>query len=259
MHKIIALEGGCNFREIGGFASGDGRRLRSGRLFRSGVMAYLTPADQQRLAQLGIRVILDLRRADERHKEPTRWADPSVRVLDAASSRDPPAMLGFALRESPTREAMRQAMIELYQRMPESLAARLRLMFDCLAAGELPLLVHCSAGKDRTGFGVALILTLLGIEREAVLEDYAFTNQAVDLERFLFDHRASAGGLAQSSHPLMQVPAEVRAALLNADPDYLNAAIQQLERDYGSVAGYLQRRIGLTPQGVHALRNLLLE
>lgn len=259
VQKIIALEGGCNFREIGGYPSLDGRRLRPGRLFRSGVMAYLTPVDQQRLAQLGIRTIVDLRRADERRKEPTRWADRSACVLDADNLQDPPPMLRFTLRGAPTLPRMRQAMIGLYRDMPESLASRMGMMFERLVAGELPLLVHCSAGKDRTGFAVALILEVLGITREAVLQDYTFTNRAVDLERFIFEHRAGAAGLAQSSHPLMQVPSDVRNALLTADPDYLSAALEQLCSDYGSAEGYVERRLGLTPQRLLDLRNLLLE
>ena len=180
-------------------------------------------------------------------------------VLEAENSQKLPPMLRFALRGAPTPQRMRQAMIELYRSMPVSLASQMGLMFERLVAGEMPLLVHCSAGKDRTGFAVAVILEALGIAREAVFEDYAFTNQAVDLERFIFEHRASAAGLAHTSHPLMQIPSNVRDAFLTADPDYLSAAIEQLCIDYGSVQSYAERRLGLTPQRLLGLRNLLLE
>ena len=255
---LIELEGGCNFREIAGCRSHDGRQLRTGLLFRSGVLSYITPADHQRLLPLAIRTILDLRRAEERRREPTRWSDARATVLYRENTADPPPVLRYALHGSPGPVEMRQAMLELYRAMPESQAQRLRALFDALVAGEAPLLVHCSAGKDRTGFVIAVLLEVLGISREHILRDYALTNQAVDLERFVFEHRSSAAGVAEGSHPLLRVAPEVRSVLFAADPAYLYAAIERLEADYGSVQGYVSARLGLSAQAVTGLREVML-
>ena len=72
---LVLLDGGCNFREVDRYRSGDGRYLRAGSLYRSGVLSYLTAADQRVVQQLGIRTIVDLRRAEERRREPTRWVE----------------------------------------------------------------------------------------------------------------------------------------------------------------------------------------
>ncbi|MGA8707535.1 MAG: tyrosine-protein phosphatase [Steroidobacteraceae bacterium] len=255
---LIELEGGCNFRAIAACRSRDGRQLRTGLLFRSGVLSYITPDDHRRLLPLAIRTILDLRRAEERRREPTRWSDVRATVLHRENSADPPPVLRYALHHSPGPGETRQAMLELYRAMPESQAERLRALFEVLLTREAPLLVHCSAGKDRTGFVIAVLLEILGISREQILRDYALTNQAVDLERFVFEHRSSAAGVAEGLHPLLRVAPQVRRVLFAADPAYLNAAFERLEADYGSVQGYLSGRLGLSGQAVTGLRDVML-
>ena len=254
---LIELEGGCNFREVSGYLSEDGRCLRPGLLFRSGVLSYFTFADQDRLRSLGIRTIVDLRRAEERRREPTRWDDPRTRVLHMEQAPDPPPVMRAALRDAPDPHGMRQLMLELYRAMPDFQAGRLRVLLESLMVGETPVLVHCSAGKDRTGFVVAVLLEALGIAREQVLHDYGLTNTAVDLERFVFECRTGAG-VADDAHPLKRIPAAVRQVLLTADPAYLCAAFERLEADYGSVQGYLQRRLGLDAGALGCLRGSML-
>jgi len=256
---LVLLEGGCNFREVDRYRSGDGRYLRAGSLYRSGVLSYLTAADQRVVQQLGIRTIVDLRRAEERRREPTRWVEAGTRVLHREQTLDPPPLLSFALREAPNPPQMRQAMIELYRAMADSQAERLRAMCEALIAGELPMLVHCSGGKDRTGFAVAVLLELLGIERAQIVRDYSLTNEVVDLERFVVEHRAGGGaGIAAGAHPLLRLPPDVRGVLFTADPAYLDAALERLESEFGSVQGYARRCLGLDVAALDILRNRML-
>jgi protein-tyrosine phosphatase len=257
-HGLIRLEGGCNFRQISGYSAHDGRRIRSGRLFRSGVLAYFSTADQQQLSALGIRTIVDFRSTDERRREPTRWCGDDVTMLSVDDDTAPASLLRMALRTAQTQISMRQAMLDTYRAMPEALADRLRIVFESLQRGATPLLIHCSAGKDRTGFAVALILEALGITRATILQDYLYTNDAVDLERFVFEHHPGAHR-PDRSNPLQRLPPGIRNALLSADADYLQAAFAALEESYGSPQGYLARRLAVDSGQLKRLRDQLLE
>jgi protein-tyrosine phosphatase len=256
---LIALEHGCNFRQISGQLGHGGRRVRARNLYRSGVLAYFSPLDHQQLSAFGIRTIVDLRRADERRREPTRWCSTDVTTLTANDESAPASLLRVALRSDQTLANMRQAMLDVYRGMPESLAGQLRSLFDRLTQGEVPILIHCSAGKDRTGFAVAVLLTGLGVSRAAILQDYLYTNEAVNLERFVLEHHPGAARHADSAHPLKRVPQDVRDALMRANEEYLNAALQALEQQYGSVENYLSQRLSIDAHKLATIRNTLLE
>jgi protein-tyrosine phosphatase len=258
-HGLVALEHGCNFRQIGGHSGHNGRRVRAGKLFRSGVLTYFSEPDHRQLLTYGIRTIVDLRRADERRREPTHWCSPEVTTLSADDESAPASLLRFALRTAQTPANMRRAMIDVYRSMPDSLAERLRVLFEALDRGETPMLVHCAAGKDRTGFAIAVILDALGVSRAAVLEDYLYTNHAVDLEHFVLEHHPGATRHPEAKHPLRQLSPEVRTALLGADADYLNAAFTAIEQNFGSVDGYLRQRLGVNAQRLARVRDALLE
>jgi protein-tyrosine phosphatase len=98
--RILNLEGGCNFRDLGGYRTRDGRELQCGRVFRTGVLSYFTPTDQERVNQLGVRVICDLRRSDEREYEPTRWPDANTQHLSWEDGSAPPAIRTVAANRS---------------------------------------------------------------------------------------------------------------------------------------------------------------
>lgn len=257
--RLLPFEGGCNFRDLGGYVTTDGARLRWRRLFRSGIMTHFTAADAEAAAALGIRCIVDLRRADERRNEPTRWAEGVVAMVSEDDAADSASLgkLRDGARLDP--EAARQAMILLYQRMPAWLAPRLRALFTRLADDELPLLFNCAAGKDRTGFAAALLLDVLGVPRETVLADYLLTNEAVDLDGFLQQHRAAALGLAGARHPLLGIDTEVRRPMLAADADYLDAALSRIGAEHGSTAAYVRDVLGIEADRLARLRASLLE
>lgn len=253
--RTLNLEAGCNFRDLGGYLTHDGRRIRPGLLFRSGVMSYLTPRDRERVSSLGIRAICDLRRPKERQTEPSHWPDASIRVLCWDQGPDPTSS---NLSQCRTPEEAREAMIELYRAMPLSLEPRLRGTFQCLAEGNVPLIFHCAAGKDRTGLAAALILHALGVPRETILEDYRLTNQAVNLEQFLAEHRHAGLGLGNPSHPLVVLPREVRQLMMAAHDSYLETALARIEKDHQSIDDYLEAKLGVDHHQRNAIRERVL-
>jgi protein-tyrosine phosphatase len=257
--RVILLQGGCNFRDLGGYAAAEGRTVRSGVLFRSGVLAYLTQSDLQSVTQLSIKSICDLRRSDEIVNEPTRWPtkvqtfswleDPELGRIQRAAGWE------RAKNGHDAAETMRQA----YRGMVEWLLVPLRGIFGVVLAGDIPLLFHCAAGKDRTGFCSAILLHALGVPRDVILKDFAFTNEAADLYGFTLRHRKAGLGLvSDQQHPMENMEPEVRRALLSADVSYLTAAFEQIERVFGSADLYLREAVGLSDLEIARMRSSLL-
>jgi protein-tyrosine phosphatase len=260
MERLLPFEGGCNFRDVGGYATADGRTVRWGRVFRAGVLSYFTPADSAQLTQLGVRTICDLRRADERAREPTRWPALEATMLSWDDGSNPPAVMGRVGKSRPVdAAAMREAMIDMYRDLPRWIAPRIRGLFDCVSEQRTPVVVHCSAGKDRTGFAVAMLLAALGVDATTIMQDYLYTNEVGNFEEFARRRRAAQLGVADAAHPLTRTPPEIRKVLFAADPEYLGAALRQLDEEFGGVAGYLRESVGLGDAQLERARRALLE
>ena len=259
MTRQLALEGGRNFRDLGGYPTQDGRRVRWRRLYRSGVLAYLTQADQEHLDALGIRVVCDFRNEKERSHESMRWTRGDLEVLSWDYDPQLVSLRGILGSEKLTPVTGRLAMIRLYRALPEFLAAPYSGLFARLAAGDLPLVFACAAGKDRTGLAAALVLETLGVARDVVLEDFRLTDQAVDLERVLVQRPDRGIGLDTDHIDLAATSRDARAPLLAADPEYLEAALDEIEATHGSVEGYLRDRLGISERSVAQMRTHLLE
>lgn len=259
--RVLDLDGSCNFRDCGGYETRDGARLRWGRLYRSGLMARMTPAATARLGSLGVRAVCDLRRTKERSHHPNPALGPGVRVFEW----DIPAELSVGSRLDfagwTDAQAAHAAMVRFYGELPYVLQPRLAGTFAAIehAAGEGATIVHCSAGKDRTGVAIALVLESLGVPRETILEDYMLTATAVDLRQQLLGRGASGLGLAATPTRLLQLPPHSLQALLGVHPDYLQASLAAIEARHGSVRRYLQDELGVTTATVGRVQELLLE
>lgn len=253
------LSGGCNFRDIGGYPTLDRRRVRRGILYRSGVLTYLTPSDHDMIAPAGIRTIVDLRRDDEIAAEPTTWAGPvrnlswQLDELIASSQR------GAPWEHSASGAEARAWLIRSYPSMKDWLVRPLRGIFDAVLDEDTPVLFHCAAGKDRTGFCAAIVLGLAGVGEDAILADYALTNTAVDLYGFTVTHRAAGMGLTDGEHPFEKMQPDVRDALMLADPAYLKSALDSVVAAHGSIAGYARDALGLDDAQIAAIRRTVLE
>jgi len=259
--RVLPLEGGRNFRDLGGYRTADGKRVKWGQLFRSGTMAGLTDADHARLADLGIEVVCDFRANEERDREPTafRRIGADVEYLTRDYVSDTSALRTMFGDGEPTADKVRAAMTKLYGEIPYEHADSYRTMFRQLAAGNLPLAFNCSAGKDRTGVAAALLLTLLGVPRETVLADYAMSDKITDYERAYSRPRPAATGKPDPYAFIAALPADVRAPLLRSDPAYLEHALAEIARREGSMDGYFANVLKLTPADVRAIRGRLLE
>jgi protein-tyrosine phosphatase len=260
MTRIPALASACNFRDFGGYDTADGRRVRWGQLYRSGVMSQLSEADRWAIAALGVRTVCDLRRLDERSSQPNPHFGPGVVQLHWDDGREGSPLQGLSFSQSVDRPAVKTAMIRMYAGMPARMATRVRGMFAALLSGPgVPMILHCTAGKDRTGFSAAMLLTALGVPRDVVVEDYLLTNVAVDLRARLLEAGSTGFGVAPSAEPILAMAADAQEAVLAADADYIAASFASIEGEHGSVAEYLRGVIGLDDTAREKLARSMLE
>lgn len=247
--RLLSLHGGCNFRDIGGYRTENGTTVRWGRVYRAGVLSYITQRDHAALRDLSVRAICDLRRAEEREREPPAWpcdaqqAVPNHLFWDDGSNT--PTIRALAARRPGTAAGMFEAMVDLYRILPEWMAGRLRGLFECIASGSVPLVVHCAAGKDRTGVAVAVLMRALGVSRATAMEDYLLTNESGDFEAFLRNRHETQLGLTDIHHPLLSMPDDVRRVLFSAHAAFLDAALDRIE-ELGGIDAYLEQTVGVT-------------
>jgi len=257
--RLPCLEGGRNFRDLGGYRTADGRQLRWGRLYRSGALSYLTEADRAQLVLFGIRTVCDLRSSGERSREPTNWSAAGIESLHFDYDHPSVTLRGLLSEAGELNaEVMHRSMTQLYRRLPMLFAQPYAALFAKLAQGALPLVFHCAAGKDRTGIAAALILLSLGVSPQTVMDDYALTNTAVDLEAVLLARPRTSLGVGSARAHLSELAPEVRAPLIEARAQYLEAALQQIEHDHGSIARYLHERLGVSAAMLGEIRRQLL-
>lgn len=265
--RLLPLEGGRNFRDLGGYRTEDGRSVKWGHVYRSGVMDGLTDADYDYLSDLGIKVICDFREADERLREPTKWRAGDIDYLtftDPAGEESPQDNPMFAALMSPesTPEDVAASFAASYFPMALNEAEGYAEMFDQLAAGEIPLAFNCSAGKDRAGTAAALILSALGVPRETVVYDYSLSDDYVDYMEAFAGEEARAKAAADPESPyafMMQLPPEKLAPLMASDPRYIEASFAEMETRYGSVLNFIQTELEVTDAELEAIRASLLK
>jgi protein-tyrosine phosphatase len=240
----IALDGASNLRDLGGWQVADGRHVRRGVVFRSATLAHLTAQDVATVAALGLRTVCDLRGEAEAAHRPSRLPQGAGRI---ALPIEP--SVGASLRDLLRREAATgEDVVDLLRRAYCDYGTRFlpayRALFDLLLdPARHALLLHCSAGKDRTGFGAALILTALGATRETVLADYVATDRL-----WRRDYAVPA-----------ETPKPLADALLGTHPALLEAALEAAIAPFGALPVMLERGLGLDAARLGRLRELLLE
>ncbi len=250
--RMVPISSGHNFRDMGGYPAAGGKNVRWGMLFRAGYMSDVAGEDAATLQALGIVNICDLRANGERDQRPTAWHEPGRTELWARDHENGTGEL-HRLIESGGLDAvkMRAAMISLYQVLPFAQADSYREMFARLKAGRVPLLFNCSAGKDRTGVGAALILTVLGVPRDRIVEDYLLTNTTIDgLIKFL----GSEGRWAD----MVEHRRDDAMPLLRAEAEYLLASFAVIEAEHGSVDAYLEDILDVLAEDQQTIRSHLL-
>ena len=253
--RLLPFQALDNFRDYGGYAVAEGRVAR-GHLYRSAHQAKATDADLDRLAALNLATVVDLRRPSERRAQPSRrpanWVG---RVIESAHDDGGEAPHIIFLKTADLTEASGRAfMTDTYRRLPFE-AAHIDLFsryFSALAESDGPVLIHCAAGKDRTGLLAALTHSLLGVSRDDLIADYLLTNVAVDLE-------GRAEGMARQLTERTGRRASHGAvvAFLGVEVDYLDGAFAEITARHGSVAVYLERVLGVDVAAAERIRERL--
>jgi len=253
------LNAAPNFRDIGGLTTADGRSLRAGLIYRSDALDELDSDDLERLGSLAIKVCCDLRSDSEREQRPSRWpeggAPLTLAMAVATDIRVLMPELVKQLRDDPSAEGAAQLMRQLYRDLPVACAPVLARLFTMVVEEDdaLPLVVHCTAGKDRTGFVIAMLLHALGIPVETIIADYLHTNQRGGRPQGLI----KVGKLLEALIGVAAQPDTLKMIMV-ARTDYLDAAFARIHEDHGSVDSYLAAVAGLDESHRQRLRDKLL-
>lgn len=251
---LLPLEGCHNFRAVAGWRSSDGQTVARGALYRADGLNRLSEADHQLLAPARIGHVFDLRASQEIAGAPSRWpAGRSPRTWSGAESAAEANIMEVMKKGGADLAALHHAMCTVYSHLPDELAGAVALVCDALLdPTEASVLVHCTAGKDRTGFVVAMILLAAGVHRDDVFADYLLSNASFEqaLVRFNEDGRLDA---VEAFAP------GGSAALVGVHREYLEASLGRVEETAGSIAAWLDGMAGIDGAKREALAERLLE
>jgi protein-tyrosine phosphatase len=241
--RAVTLEGGSNFRDLGGYPAAGGKTVKWGHIYRSADVSKLTDADLKTLESLHLATVCDLRGPSELSTSPDRLPMGINYVNLPAGSENVRPNTNYAAMN---RDSMMRA---TYSRT-DHLKAKYKPMFDQLLALDdtKALMFHCTAGKDRTGMGAAMILSALGVNRATILNDYAATDVYWKQGRERVAQMMKQGGSDMTQ----------MAKMLAADPVYLQSFFTTIDTKYGSMDKFLTTEMELTPEKLTMLRTKYL-
>jgi protein-tyrosine phosphatase len=255
--RRLPFDGAYNARDLGGYVGAGGRRVRWGVVYRSDALGDLSDADVVYFARLGVRQVVDFRSQLEREQAPDRLpAAPAPRLVLRpifGEGLDPGELRERLLSGDARPEQLEAMLVEGNRAFVTDFAPVYGAFLRDLAAEEnLPLLFHCTAGKDRAGFAAAALLLALGVTREAVMQDYLKTNEysASSTDRTLMMLRVAS---------LFRTTPEEARPLFEARPEYLQAAFDTIDARYGGEVAFLRDGLGLDEATLSRLRANLLE
>jgi protein-tyrosine phosphatase len=253
------LEGVRNFRDIGGHRTADGRRVRTGEVFRSAHLAEATDADLKLLETLGIRVVIDFRGPGEIESEGEDRLPAGARLVpipmfDPARGNDirtllyssPPEVVAEVYGNGRAAEAMRQGSVVFVT--DATRVEQYALMFRTIIEADGPAIFHCAAGKDRTGWGASLMLLALGVPERTVVEHYLESNLHRRDRSERFAEFEKAGFDLEILQPFFDVREE-----------YKRAALDAVEQHWGGIDAYLHDGLGITESELARFRDRMLE
>jgi protein-tyrosine phosphatase len=255
--RSLNLSGTKNLRDLGGYQTLDGKIVRWGKLYRSDHLHKLTDSDLKHLAALDLDRIIDFRADHEKEEEPDRLPTNTniciiaIPILDSSTkiwhdSRD--ELIKHNLKNIDPAKFLIETNIELATRFTPQIR---RFIQELFSAKGRPVLFHCAAGKDRTGYAAAIILRILGVPTKAVMDDYLLSN-----EYYL---SAYSWNLFVLSLIKGKRFSSVVKGFLEVQPAYLSAAFEAIDRKFGSFEKYVNHGLGMTGQDIEALRSFYLE
>jgi len=247
--REVRLQGAVNFRDVGGYATNDGHRVKWHKIYRSADISKLTDSDLNKVAQIKIVDVVDLRGVNESKGAPDKL-NPGMDYILCPAGSD--ADLSNWMKQISTLKSGGDSMMIIYYSNTQFLSDRYKPLFSKLTAlpDESALLLHCTAGKDRTGIGTALVLYALGVPYPTIMEDYLATNyyRAEDNEKKI-----------KQMFMFMHIDDHVARDLLSAKKEYLDATFAAIMKQYGSVDKYLKAGLGLDDHAIQILKSKYLE
>jgi protein-tyrosine phosphatase len=249
-----------NLRDLGGYKTTDGSTVAEGLVYRSNQLHGINPDDMKKLENLNLKNVYDLRTAAECEARPEElppdvnyvWLDvladsPQAGPAQLEKLMTDPKEANAALGGGKAEEGFKKSYREFVS-LPSARREYRKLFLSLADRSQLPALFHCTTGKDRTGWAAAALLTLLGVPRETVVEDYLRSNDyIVPLYRKVIDDFVAAGG--EERIPL---------AILGVQKEYLDAAFDEMETKYGTIENYFSEGLGIDAAGQKALRDIYL-
>jgi protein-tyrosine phosphatase len=246
-HQRAGLMGGApNFRDLGGYNSGNGKQTVWGKVFRTQALDQLNDRDVEKMREMGIKTVIDFRDDDEVKKAPSRLPEgvntirlpivvgnhTSDSVQQAMQSLLSDSLQGIRFMENANRQFVMEYSVQY------------KAFFDILLREEnYPVVFHCTAGKDRTGFAAAMLLSALDVDWDTVMEDYLLTNN------YLKPPMSQSS--EQAASPALRLIWSVR-------PSYLNAARDEIMQHFGSIDNYLQKELQIGKVEKEKLKRYLL-
>jgi protein-tyrosine phosphatase len=253
--RKLSLQGTPNFRDLGGYETDDGRRLKWGKLYRSSKLSELTDVDVHYVNRLGLTLVCDFRQVLEQELEPSRLGGDSRHML--ASLPVAPGSLHNFLESLHSGvidvDDAAGLMREINRDFVASQIPQYAEMFRLLLSANQQVLIHCASGKDRTGFGAALILDVLGVAEDSILEDYLLTNRYLPLDKEiarLTSELSNGEGTA--------VTEDVLRPLLEVRPEYIAACFEEIRKRYDSREHFFESALNLDEEKLSILRDRYL-
>lgn len=246
--RNINIPGIQNFRDLGGYKASRGKNVRWGMLYRSAQIDSIDCSSFRELKNIGIKTIIDLRSESELHNYP-----PLQDGFHVVHISIPTGNMENILREIQEGKIKTDTIYRMVETMNRELVANyqkeFKEIFDILQDKEnYPAILHCSSGKGRTGVVSALVLASLGVNADIIMEDYRLSNDYFNIPK-----------ASKYAYKLPVYSQEAITTLFSAKEDFLNAAKEEIERNYGDVNTYLRKGIGLNKADIHQLRGILLE
>lgn len=258
--RQLPLEGAANFRDLGGYRTSDGQSVKWGKVYRSNNLAGLTDGDYQYLRSIGLRLVCDVRTEFERTRQPTRWQGPAPDFLLTPIGSE--ALIRSASSSfDPKNKAASQTSLVSETRGYEQFITEYAGEYDkvfhrLLAADGLPLVLHCSAGRDRTGMFAAMLLTMLGVPRETVVDDYLLTGKYLlsdsAVQKMATDIQKSMGLSAPPDIAYLKERLEMKRAVMDS-------SFQVIDEHYGSFENFRREKLHISDDELVRMKALLLE
>lgn len=248
--RNIHIPGIQNFRDLGGYKSrATGKSLRWGKIYRSAQIDSIAPCSRLKLKKMGMRTIIDLRSEEERQNYP-QLPEGEFKIIHIPIQAGNMEETLQGIREEKIKS---DTIYRLVERMNRQLVTNYRKEFreiftTLLQPDAYPAVIHCTSGKGRTGVVSALLLAALGVNEDVIMADYRLSNEYFNIPK-----------ASKYAYKLPVNSQEAITTIYSAKEDFLNAAKEQIEAEYGSVETYLEKGIGLSPEEIEQLRTLLLE